>query len=45
MRVETEKVEVRVYYFSKDEAAVLCQMGFWDLLNERLKHNERVELE
>ena len=45
MRVETETKEVTVYYFTRDEVDMMCRMGVWGMLNERLTADERIEIE
>lgn len=45
MRVETETKEVTVYYFTADEVDMMCQIEVWDMLNERLTADERIEIE
>jgi hypothetical protein len=43
MRVESKLTTV--YFFTKDEMWSLINMDIWKYINERLKSNERIEIE
>ena len=45
MRVDTIRVNVTVYYFDKQEKQALIDLGVWNLLNDRLKPYERIEVD
>ena len=45
MRVDTVQVKITVYYFYKAEKEALIELGVWNLLNDRLKDHERIEVE
>lgn len=45
MRVDTIRINVTVYYFSKQEKDELINIGVWTLLNNNLKKYERIEVD
>ena len=45
MKVTVKETRLVTYTFTKYEQDYLLKMGIWGFINDRLKDNERIEIE